>query len=338
MTRFSYKSEAAGARALKWTAPALLIAAMVAINSPAARAAALWIADSNNARIVEYQASELGVTHTPTGLSVPIGSAPYGACFDKSNNLWVADSAEQILEFSETSLSKLPTAPSPLVTITSSSFVDIDGCAFDKHGDLWVADYKNDSVDEISAAQLRAGSGSITPAVIITDTAQIASAQLSFVTFDKKGNLWTDSLTDDELFEFSASQLSSGGNKTAAVVLGGGGALSDPGQIAFDGHGNLWVSSPDADTVVMFPKSDLSTSNNNAPSITLSSADFDQPWGLAFRGSDLWVVNFTGGSALEFVPKQLKSGGTTTPKVILTGAAAANSWEIIFGPKLGKQE
>ena len=335
----SRKSEPARSRALRRGLGALLIcSALVGVAAPAARAAsgALWIADADNHRVDEYLPSQLQSSHTPTPLTVSIGAAPYGVCFDKSKNLWVIDSDEQILGFTASELKKLPTAPSPTVTITSSSFKDIVGCAFDKHGNLWLADLDKDSLDKISAAQLKAGSGIITPAVIITDSAEMSSAAPGFVTFDKSGNLWMDGRDDEELFEFSASELTSGGDKTAAVVLGGGGSLSDPGQIGFDGHGNLWVSSYDDNTVVEFPKRQISSSNNDAPTVTISSSSLDGPWGLAFHGSDLWVMDYGDGNAQEFIPSQIKRSGSPAPKVLLTGAAATDSWGITFGPAFGK--
>jgi len=289
----------------------------------------------DNHQVDEYLPSQLKSSHTPTPLTVSIGAAPYGACFDKSNNLWVTDNAEKILGFTASELKKLPTAPSPAVTISSSSFSDIFGCAFDKHGNLWLVDRDNFSLDEISAAQLKAG-GSITPAVIITDSAEISAAVPGFVTFDTSGNLWTDGRDDEKLFKFSASQLTSTGDKTAAVVLGGGGSLADPGQIGFDGHGNLWVTSFDDDTVVEFPKGQLSTSNNDAPAVTISSSSLDGPWGLAFHGSNLWVMDYSNGNAQEFTPGQIKTTGSPAPKVLLTGAAAIDSWGITLGPAFGK--
>ncbi len=334
----SKKSEPARSRALRRGLGALLIcSALVCVATPAARAAsgALWIADADNDRVDEYLPSQLKSSHTPTPLTVSIGAAPYGVCFDKSNNLWVIDGDEHILGFTAAALKKLPTAPSPTVTITSSSFKDISGCTFDKHGNLWLADIHNESLDEISGAQLKAG-GSITPAVIITDSAEMSLADPGFVTFDKSGNLWTDGRDDNELFEFSASQLASGGNKTAAVVLGGGGSLDDPGQIGFDGHGNLWVSSYNDNTVVEFPKRQISTSNNDAPTVTISSSSLNGPWGLAFHGSDLWVMDYGDANGQEFIPSQIKKTGAPAPKVLLTGAAATDSWGITFGPAFGK--
>ncbi|MGD0671421.1 MAG: hypothetical protein ABSB13_05045 [Candidatus Binatus sp.] len=337
--QYSRKSESVRARAPRRALGALLIcSALVCVAAPAARAAsgALWIVDEDNDRVDEYLPSQLKSSHTPTPLTISIGAAPYGACFDKSKNLWVTDDDEEILGFTASELKKLPTAPSAAVTITSSSFSGIEGCTFDKHGNLWLMDRGNDSLDEISAAQLKAGSGPITPAVIITDSTQMSSAAPGFVTFDKSGNLWTDGREVDELFEFSASQLTTTGDKTAAVVLGGGGSLNDPGQIGFDGHGNLWVGSYSDDTVVEFPKGQLSTSNNDAPAVTISSSSLDGPWGLAFHGSDLWVMDYADVNAQEFTPGQIKATGSPAPKVLLTGAAAKYSWGITFGPAFGK--
>jgi sugar lactone lactonase YvrE len=336
--QYSRKSESVRARALRRALGALLIcSALVCVAAPAARAGsdALWIGASGDSRVDEYLPSQLKSSGTPTPLTISVGTYAYGACFDKSKNLWVTDDDEEILEFTASELKKLPTVPSPAVTISSSSFAVVTSCAFDKHGNLWVGDYDNNSLDEISAAQLKAGSGPITPAVIITGS----FAEPAFVTFDKSGNLWTDGEANDELFEFSASQLTSGGSKTAKVVLEGGGSLSDPGQIGFDGKGNLWVTnygSGTGDTVVRFSKSQLISSNDDPPTVTISSSSLVGPWGLAFDSGDLWVLNYGDYDALEFSPGQLKSSGTVTPKVVLTGATTRFNWQITFGPAFGK--
>ena len=335
----SEESEAVRSGALGRALGALLIClALVCVAAPAARAAstALWVADGGDAQVEEYLPGQLKHSHSPTPLTIAIGSYVYGVCFDKSKNLWVTG-GDEIFGFTASELKKLPTAPSPAVTITSSSFAQTAGCTFDKQGNLWLADLNNDSLDEISAAQLNAGSASITPAVIITDTTEMSGANPGFVTFDKSGNLWTDGREVGELFEFPASELTSGGNKTAAVILMGGGSLSDPGQIGFDSKGNLWVTSYSDHTVVMFSKSQLSASNDDAPAVTISSSSLVGPWGVAFHSGDLWVLDYGDGNAQKFLKGQLKSSGAPAPKVLLTGAAIDNNWEITFGPKFGKQ-
>lgn len=288
--------------------------------------------------LLELLPSQLKSSQTPKQLIITPSGDPEGVCFDKSSDLWVTDDSEEILEFTPSQLKTLGTGPNPTaaVKITSSSFKLITGCTFDKHGNLWLADDFNNSVDEISAAQLKAGSASITPAVIITVTTGMSGANPGFVTFDKAGNLWIDGRGDEKLLEFSAAQLTSGGDKTAAVILGGGGSLFNPGQLAFDGPGNLWVSSFVDNTVVMFPKSQIGQSNNNAPAVTISSSSLVGPYGLGFRGANLWVLDFGDGNASEFLPSQIKSSGSPAPKVLLTGAAPPSLWETTFGPAFGK--
>lgn len=316
----------------------LISSALLCVPASAARAgsAALWVADSDNDRVDEYLPSQLKSSHTPTAITISIGTNPWGLCFDKSNNLWVTDNDEEILGFTASELKKLPTAPTPAVTISSSSFSDIVGCTFDKHGNLWLADPNNFSLDEVSAAQLKAGSASITPAVIITSSGPYPLVGMFFVTFDASGNLWTDSASYPYLSEFPASELSSGGAKAEKVVLEGGGSLDHPGEIAFDGHGNLWVTNYYNNTVIMFSKSQLSASNNDAPAVTISSSTLGGPWGLTFHSGDLWVSDYGDGNAQEFVPSQLKSSGAPTPKVLLTDAAAEDAGQITFGPAYGK--
>ena len=143
-------------------------------------------------------AQQLKRSHAPTPVTIS-GVDPAGVCFDQSKNLWVTDNGTEILEFTAKSLKKLPATPTQAVTISSSSFEDIVGCAFDRNGNLWTADLDKDSLDEISTTQLQAG-GSITPAIIITDTTEMSSAAPGFVTFDPSGNLWTDGRDDEELF------------------------------------------------------------------------------------------------------------------------------------------
>ena len=311
----------------------------VCLSASAARAAgkaALWIADANDDQVDEYLPAQLQQSgNTPVRITLPIGSAPYGVCFDASNNLWVVDAAQQILKFRAQDLKKLQAiVPSPAVTIGSSSFGDINGCAFDSHGNLWVVDENTNSLYKISAHQLQTTNLSITPAVVISSD-DMAGAAPGFVTFDHQGNLWTDGRDTEQLYKFGAGQLTSSGNKHPKVILSGGGSLSDPGQIGFDPQGNLWVPSYEFSTVVMFKKSQLGKTNNDAPAVTISSASLFGPWGLAFHGAQLWILDYSDGEAQEFLHSQIKSSGSPAANVELTGAAAVNNWGITFGPAFG---
>ncbi len=292
----------------------------------------LWVAAYNDGSIESYTSAQLKTSGAPSPISLT--SPALGLAFDKSHNLWAVISGNEVVEFTAAQLKNLKndSSPTPGVIITSTgTFSDIGGCNFDHQGNLWVVDYSHASIDELSKAQLAAGTANVTPAVVIT------SADLggpSFVTFDKAGNAWIDNAAS-VLSEFSASQLTSGGSKPATVVLsddGSGTSLNEPGEIAFDKKGNLWVPNDNTGTVVEYAKAQLTSSGSPAPTVKLSSAIFDGPWGAAFDGKgDLVVMNYHNGTIAKFGAKQLKGSGAPVPEVSVTGNLGGD-FQIIFGP------
>ena len=295
----------------------------------------LWVAFSNTVGIESYTSKQLKKSGTPTPTRVSTMEAT-GLAFDKSNNLWaVSEFNSEVVQFSAAQLKNLKTNPNPTpdVIITSTStFANIIGCNFDPQGNLWIVDANNDSIDELSKAQLAAGSEDVlAPAIVIKST----DLDLPFfVTFDKAGNAWVDSAMNNKIAEFSASQLTSGGSKLATVLLSDDGSfsLSHPAEIAFDKKGNLWVPNFFGETVVEYTKSQLTSSGNPAPTVKLSSAIFDEPFGAVFDSKgDLVVMNVADGTISKFTPKQLKRSGAPVPKVSVTGTQDDN-YQIIFGP------
>jgi sugar lactone lactonase YvrE len=299
-------------------------------------AESLWVADTNNERVVELPPSALKHSGTPSSLVLDSAALdqPEGVAFDKSKNLWVTNhTSNEVLKFTPTQLNNLPTVSNPTaaVTISSTTFSSIDGCTFDHHGNLWIIDYGRDGVEELTQTQLNAGSNpSITPAISITSG---ALDDPNFGVFDKSGNLWVSSEDNSTVVEFSASQLGSNGNKTPNIVLGSNsGSLDSPGEMAFDKKGNLWVSNFSNSTVVMFARSQLDASGSPTPKVTLSSSEFDGSWGLAFdSGKNLWISNYDDAQASKFKSKQLKKTGAPTPPVIVNGGFSG-PYQITFGP------
>jgi hypothetical protein len=295
----------------------------------------LWVALDNGGGIASYPSGQLKKSGMPTPIHLSTFANAIGLAFDKSDNLWAVIDPNQVVRFTAAQLKRLKNNPSPTpgVIITSTSkFKFIYGCNFDQHGNLWVADFTNSSIDELSKAQLAAGSGNVTPAIVIT------SADLdgpNFLTFDKGGNAWVDNESSDTIAEFSASQLTSGGSKSAPVLLsddGSGTSLDAPGEVAFDKKGNLCVPNYNANTVVEYAKGQLTSSGNPAPMLKLSSAVFDGPWGAVLDSKgDLVVMNYNNGTIAKFTPKQLKASGAPVPKVSVTGTETQN-YQIIFGP------
>lgn len=327
----------------------LVYSALVCGSAPAAWAGgSVWIADSNNFQIAEILPNQLKHSGQPAEVineSAAITGDVTGLCFDKKKNLWVTDFSEQLLEFTPAQLKGLnasSNSPTPAVTITSTSFSDINGCTFDSEGNLWLVDQDRPGLDEISTAQLKAG-GSITPAKTISDSAEFLFP--TFLAFDKAGNLWVTNTHGGpfgtgptHLLAFSPSQVASGGTQTAAVKISSA-ILDVPGELTFDNHGNLWVPNFGNNTVVMFAEKDLGTSGSPSPAVTLSSAAFNGPYGMAFQNGDsgpLWIMNDNDGTLIEFVPSRIKSSGSPTPKVSLSNASATFATQITFGPVDGK--
>jgi sugar lactone lactonase YvrE len=308
--------------------------AIVCAIASQAWAANLWVSYYGSDHIDSYSPKQLAHSGAPAPTQLNPSATATGLAFDKHHNLWAVLGDDAVAEFSAAQVKNLSSnsAPTPIVVITSTStFSDIIGCNFDRQGNLWVVDGENKSIDEISKAQLAAGSADVTPAIVISSTDLFFP---NFVTFDKKGNAWIDSENNSEIAEFSAAQLRSGGSKTPAVVISddGSGSLEFPGEIAFDSKGNLWVPNYGNETVVEFAKTDLATSGSPTPMVTLSSSIFNGPWGLAFQGSGkLIVMNYADAKIVKFTAKQFKSSGAPVPGIVVQGKGTEN-YQITFGP------
>jgi streptogramin lyase len=296
----------------------------------------LWVPFTGNG-IDVFTSKQLQKSGTPSPIQLDSLPKFTGLAFDKSHNLWVVSiDPDEVVEFTPAQLKKLKenSTPTPAVVITDSSSDGYAGrgCNFDPNGNLWIADFANDSLDELSKAQLAAGSADEPFNEVITSS---DLDETDFVTFDSRGNAWATGDGLNKIVEFSSSQLSSSGDKSPAIVLsddGSGTSVSGPGQPAFDKKGNLWIPNLGANTVVEFEKSQLSSSGNPAPTVKLSSTVFNKPWGATFDNKgDLIVVNADGGAISKFTPKQLTKTSAPTPAVTLTTGPNDVS-QILFGP------
>ena len=296
----------------------------------------LWVAYSQGGGIESYSTKQL----KKSGMPMPVDLSTYedatGVAFDASGNLWAVVRQTDIVEFTAAQLKDLKSNPSPTpeaIITTTAGAGGLFGCNFDPAGNLWVADADGDMILELSKAQLTAGTATeITPTAFIYT---IDFAFPAFITFDPDGNAWVASQGISRLVELTASQLTSGGTKTPAVVLtddGSGTSIDLPGEIAFDKKGDLWVPSFASDTVVEFAKDQLASSGDPAPAVKLSSAAFDGPFGAIFDSKgDLVIMNYHDAKIEKFTAKQIKKSGSPVPKVTVTGTGTIN-YQIIFGP------
>jgi streptogramin lyase len=295
----------------------------------------LWVAYSQGGGIESYSTKQLKKSGMPTPIEISTYEDATGVAFDASGNLWAVVNQNDIVEFTAAQLKDLKSDPSPtpvVIITTTAGAQGLFGCAFDPKGNLWVADADGDMILELSKAQLAAGSATgVTPTGFIHT---IDFAFPAFITFDQDGNAWVVSQGTSRLVELTASQLTSGGTKTPAVVLtdDGSGSIDLPGEIAFDKKGDLWVPNFSSDTVVEFAKDQLASSGNPTPAVTLNSAVFDEPFGAVFDSKgDLVIMNYHNAKIAKFTDKQIKKSGSPAPKATVTGTGTIN-YQIIFGP------
>ncbi len=333
-------------------------------SSTAPVAHGLWVPNYKGNTVTEFTGSKLETSGTPSADLTNSSShlnGPVGSTFDKNNNLWLSNyNNGTLVEYTLSQLKKLAGTPAPAAKVVISGLLCPAGVVFDGSGNLWVADFCKSDLVEFTPTQL-AASGSPTPHITITSTSFVSPV---FVGFDKSGNLWlADSLSTadstgsaGEVFEFTPSQLSTGGLQTPNVSLATS-TLNRPYAVAFDASGNMWVannSNSNPGTLQEFAASDLSGSGViqpaamvtiSATAVTTSTAiaqSLDGPTGLAFDSSgNLWVANGDSdnhGSLAEFTPGQLATSGSPSPNVFLDSDASGTNLNfpahLIFGPSI----
>jgi sugar lactone lactonase YvrE len=132
----------------------------------------LWVADNaqqGSPAVFEYAKSQLAKA-SPTAertLSLPLSpigdDTRSGLAFDSAGNLWVVNSsANSLVEFAKSELTKVPSSPTVTVSSHSNGLNSPDDLAFDSSGDIWVANTGDNTVIEYLKSQL-ARSGSPTP-------------------------------------------------------------------------------------------------------------------------------------------------------------------------------
>jgi hypothetical protein len=183
------------------------------------------------------------------------------------------------------------------------TFVLLSACKHNTTGvmdskGLWIANGKN--VIEYIPSQLVSGVNATVPHLAI-NSAAFGTPQ--GVTFDAAGNLWVmdpggvvNGAATPALFEFSAAQLAALAMNSAPTPVETitSTALAAPQQSVFDGKGNQWVADHDGNAILVFTAAQLAMQGDNPtiPAVTLTSAAFNGPLGIAFDSSgNLWIAN-----------------------------------------------
>jgi len=225
----------------------------------------------------------------------PLFDCPMALQFDKSGNLWVANSGRNydtpsIMEYSAVQLTTGGKVY-PATVFTSPVFSYVWDIKFDSSGNLWIAGdgpfgVGPDAVFELTSEQL-AESGSPYIPVVVTPNLELTSKTFAFpgtIAFDQGGNLWVGGY-NPPLLAFAASELSGSGTISPApfvtidptTVKKINSSFYAPTGITFDDQGNLWISSAQSDsdakndfgTITEFKADQIATSGSPKPNFFL---------------------------------------------------------------------
>jgi sugar lactone lactonase YvrE len=272
----------------------------------------LWVADSNNNRVLRFPTpfttgmnadlvlGQSNFTSSTAALSQNGLSDPLGIAVDSAGDVFVADSSNtRILEFQppfSNGMNAAVVIGQPNFTtanpITSQSGLNEPVSIFiDASGNLWVADDRNQRVLEFQPPFTNGMNAKLVLGQLDFVTANApAPAQNSLagpegVTVDVSNNAFVADTNNNRVLEFKPP-LSNGVN--ASVVIGQASfttssvgttqnKLSIPRfQLALDASGNLWVVDNDNSRVLEFTPP--FTNGMNA-SVVLGAPDFTTPGG-----------------------------------------------------------
>ncbi|HTW06846.1 MAG TPA: SMP-30/gluconolactonase/LRE family protein [Acidimicrobiales bacterium] len=187
----------------------------------------LWAANTGVTTVVEYSASQLAKSGSPSP-KVTINNSnfttPYGVAFDSTGDLWVADndqpSSPAVFEYPKIQLDKASPTPSITLRIAVSALGDDtrSGLAFDSSGDLWVVNSSGSSLVEFSKSELAHSSSA--PRVTIGATSDSLNAP-DGMSIDAAGDLWVANTGSSTVVEYTKTEVSRSGSPKPAVMIAG---------------------------------------------------------------------------------------------------------------------
>jgi sugar lactone lactonase YvrE len=210
----------------------------------------LWVANavgpSGSGQLVRYTASQLTQSGAPApanlisdvvsdaGLDSIAG--PAGMAFDRSGNLWLANSLNNTLVAFSSDGGSIASAPYVQVYDNGTHWSGLNGLAFDAAGKLWLTGAASHTVVRLDVTALN-GTVAATPSAILTTKDGGAIAPLdgpASLAFDASGRLWVLNRGDSTLVRIPSPGALTGRTvaQPDAVFFGAPGIGN--GQMQFD--------------------------------------------------------------------------------------------------------
>jgi len=238
------------------------------------KADTLFVSYNNSADTIEkYTTAGISGVNTDAGSfgSTSDVSGPNGIAFDKSGNMYVANSSgNTITEFS---------ANGTYIGVFASGLNSPAGLAFDQYGNLYVANNGNGTVDVI------------TPSKSLSLFASGLGGP-DGLAFGPNGDLYVANGSGDTIEQVTPAKVVT----TYASADGGYDNINDPMGLAFDSAGNLYIANfnlNDVEKITPGLVQSVFLSNGSNYNDPTNSEGPWNPVGLAFDSSgDLYVANY----------------------------------------------
>lgn len=221
----------------------------------------VYVGDYTNGLIREISPSEVVMTLAGGGVCCGMNGTgtsasfylPLGVAVDTSGNLYVADSADNLIrEITSGAVVSTLAGSGSIGTANgaanSASFDFPTGVAVDSSGNVYVADYYNNVIREISAGVVSTLAGQMPPAPqgFTNGTGTAASfASPGAVAVDKAGNIYVADTSNNMIRKIASGAVVTtlAGQFTPGFVNATGTAASfnAPAGIAVDAAGNVYV-------------------------------------------------------------------------------------------------
>ena len=284
------------------------------------RRGAMWVANSVDTAIFEFEPDSLRVSGAPD----PDGwiggfRNPTGMVLDSAGDLWVVGDASDTITMVTAAQRAAGARASELMTLSDTGIHNAVSLALAPNGTLWISSQTR--LRGYTSAQLATGGAQ--HAAIVIAIAGAADAQTIGMAFDSAGNAWVADCEANTLLRFTAAQLAANGSPAPVDTIradGASGSLVCPSDIAYDRNGNLWVLNFYGPSIAEFSPSQLGSSGAPVPQRMLTLAAQSLPWGMAFdRQGALWVGDYGHNVVDVFSPTELTTGGAVAPADTIAG-------------------
>jgi sugar lactone lactonase YvrE len=282
----------------------------------------MWVGRNFHATLPLLSATQLYQSGTlaPADTLFTLLEGTRGLALDAAGNMWVSSGFQDSLAMYSIAARTAGAGTPATAILTSLAIYGSENLSYDSQGNLWVGLCGNHSgtgrvvapgLLAFSPAQQAAGGVVATPAISITSSGVFKCPH--GIVFDGSGNGWVADDSTANLFEFSAAQLSTSGDKAPTATIFGGGLVAAAAAI-FDASGNLWVANDGGATVTEYTPAQLAAAGMQTPTVAISLPNGGDAHGLAFdnRGA-LWVSDYKSDNLYAFAKSQLAASGSPAP-------------------------